>query len=52
MQTMGALSGALTYYAQEYIWNNSTLFLSERELRAKKLGEKRRAIQKENRNEL
>ena len=40
MQTLGALGGVLTYYASEYLWNNNALFLSERELRAKKLKEK------------
>ena len=47
MQTLGALGGALTYYAREYIWKNNTLFLSEQELRARKLKETQRAIQKE-----
>lgn len=37
MQTLGALGGALTYFASEYLWENGERFLSNRDLRIRAL---------------
>ena len=37
MQTLGALGGALTYFASEYLWENGERFLSNRALRIRAL---------------
>lgn len=42
MQTLGELGGALTYFADKYLWEYSDHFLSDQELRAKAIREKKK----------
>lgn len=42
MQTLGELGGTLTYFASKYLWEHSDRFLSDRELRAKAIQEKKK----------
>ena len=43
MQTFGALGGALTYYARQYLIENGRRFLTDRELRVRYLKERQKA---------
>ncbi len=42
MQTLGELGGTLTYFANKYLWEHSDRFLSDRELRARAIREKKK----------
>ncbi len=42
MQTLGELGGTLTYFASKYLWEHSDRFLSDRDLRARAIRERKK----------